>query len=102
MNDGNLPLSRRKLVFFYILTIVPVCFIIYISLEIAVRRFDLPDPELIGDIEKELALARRIEGYFEWEAPTYGWGQDWLIDLSSGLSSSMSHPAYTIIFIGDS
>src|SRR5262245_38343129 len=102
MNDGNLPLSRRKLVFFYILTIIPVCFIVYASLEIAVRRFDLPDPELFSEIEKELALAHKIEGYFEWEAPLYGWGQDWLIDLSSGLSSSMSDPANTVLFIGDS
>ena len=95
-------MRRRRLVFFYILTVVLVCFISYTSLEIAVRRFDLPDPDLIRSIDIALASADRIEGYFDWEAPIYGWDQDEIIDLSSDLSSSMSDTAYTVLFIGDS
>lgn len=83
------------------LTIILVCFIAYSSFEIAVRVFDLPDRELIRSIEKNLASLSRIEGYFDWEAPIYGWDQDG-INLSSDLSSSMNGIAYTVLFIGDS
>jgi hypothetical protein len=102
MNDSNLTIRRRKLVFFHILTLLLVCFIISISLEIAVRKFDLPDPELILSIERELASADRDETYFDWEEPIYGWGRNWLIDLSSEFSPSSSDKAYTVLFIGDS
>src|SRR5438105_1912061 len=102
MNDGNLTMRGRKLVCFYILTSLLVCFIIYTSLEIAVRRFALPDPDLIRSLDEELALADRNEDHFNGEAPIYGWGQDWLIDVSSDHSSSMSDTAYTVLFIGDS
>lgn len=94
-------MKRGKQGFFYILTIVLVCFIAYTSIEIAVRIFDLPDRELIRSIERVLVSADRIEGYFDWEPPIYGWGQDW-IDLSSDLGSSVSDTVYTVLFIGDS
>ena len=89
-------MKRGKKVLFYISTSVLVCFIAYSSIEIIVRVFDLPDRELIRSIEKNLASLRRIEGYFDWEPPIYGWDQDW-INLSS-----MSDVAYTVLFIGDS
>jgi hypothetical protein len=95
-------MRRGKQVFFYILMIVLVCFIAYPSMEIAVRIFDLPDRELIRSIEKNLFSLSRTEGYFDWEAPIYGWDQDWIIDSSSDLSSSMSGIDYTVLFIGDS
>lgn len=102
MNNGTLTMRRRKQVFFSIVMVVLVCFIIYTSLEIAVRWFDLPDPGLIRAIDKTLASAERIEGYFDWEAPIYGWDQDLVIDSSSDLNSSMSDTAYTVLFVGDS
>jgi hypothetical protein len=95
-------MKRGKHVFFYILMIVLVCFIAYSITEIAVRLFGLPDRELIRSIEKELVSLHRIEGYFDWEAPIYGWGQDWIIDLSSDVNSSRSDIDYTVLFIGDS
>src|SRR5215510_1007235 len=94
-------MRRGKQVCFYILMIVLVCFISYSSIEIAVRIFYLPDRELIRSIEKNLFSLSRIEGYFDWEAPIYGWDQDG-INLSSDLSSSMSDIAYTVLFMGDS
>src|SRR5215510_7833984 len=94
-------MRRGKQVCFYILMIVLVCFISYSSIEIAVRIFYLPDRELIRSIEKNLFSLSRIEGYFDWEAPIYGWDQD-VINLPSDLSSSMSDIAYTVLFMGDS
>ena len=81
--------------------IVLVCFISYSSIEIAVRIFYLPDRELIRSIEKNLFSLSRTEGYFDWEAPIYGWDQEG-INLSSDVSSSRSDIAYTVLFMGDS
>jgi len=102
MNDGNLTSRKRKLVFFHILTLLFVCFIVYTSLEIAVRTFDLPDPRLIRTIERELASADRDQAYFDRKQPIYGWDHGGPIDLSSDLTSSQSDTAYTVLFMGDS
>src|SRR5919108_6114959 len=99
MNGASPTVRRRKLVFLCVLTVVLVCFTIYISFEIVIRLFHIPDAALIRDIDEQLAWASGTEANFDWEAPIYGWGQDSIIDLSSDISSSMSYTAHTVLFI---
>jgi hypothetical protein len=71
MNDSNLTMRRRKFVFFYILTVVLACFIIYTSFEIVLHLLNLSDVSLIPGIDEHFAWTSRTESYFNWEAPIY-------------------------------
>jgi hypothetical protein len=94
-------MGKRTYVVCYVAMVVLVGFTLYTSLEITVRLCNLPDPELIWDMESTRASVEHMAGSFTWESPQYGWDQGGIIDVAADGSSGRRDPT-TILFVGDS
>lgn len=76
--------------------------VIYGAVEAAFRMFDLPDPELVRDIETELL---RGDGTRQGDAaPVYGWDENVIHCPADSSKLGVTHAGdvYTVLFVGDS
>jgi hypothetical protein len=96
-------MEKRKLTFFFIAMTLSVCLLAYAILEIAVRKFRLPDPNLIRDIERELVSAdRNLQNSDASNPPIYGWDQEVIARVPTDFKAQQNHHVFTILFSGDS